>query len=330
MSKHQKVTIKRDNGETVQGIAPIIITASRSTDIPGLYGDWFVNRLQKGYVAWRNPFNGQFQYISFEKTRCIVFWTKNPAPFLKHIKTIERMGIGVLFQVTVNDYEIEKLEMNLPPLQTRISAVVELSQYIGKEKVLWRFDPLILTEEITIGELLKKIERVGDELYRHVGRLTISFLSPYKKVVRNLKSFGVHEITQQDKLMIASGISDLNTSWKLPLFTCAETVDLSKYGIYHGSCVDAVLIANCFHPDSLLKDFLKISITTDLFGNETKKTGAEKDSGQRKECGCCLSKDIGMYNTCSHGCLYCYASASPIKAMHSRLLNSDGEFINVN
>jgi DNA repair photolyase len=329
MSKHQKVTIKRDNGEIVAGIAPVIITASRSTDIPGLYGDWFVNRLQKGYVAWRNPFSGQIQYISFEKTRCIVFWTKNPAPFVKHVKTIERMGIGTLFQVTVNDYEVEKLEMNIPSLQKRIDSVIELSHIIGKEKVLWRFDPLILSEKISICELLKKIARVGDEVYSHVGRLTISFLSPYKKVVRNLKSLGIHEISQMDKLMIASGIGDLNARWNLPLYSCAEPQDLSKYGIYHGSCVDASLIANCFSSDSSLKRFLKINTSVDLFGNEIKKIGLEKDRGQRKECGCCLSKDIGMYDTCSHGCLYCYANASPVKAMHSKLSNSDGEFIKV-
>jgi DNA repair photolyase len=329
MSKHQKVTIKRDNGETVQGIAPVIITASRSTDIPGLYGDWFVNRLQKGYVAWRNPFNGQFQYISFEKARCIVFWTKNPAPFLKHIKTIERMGIGVLFQVTVNDYENEHLEVNLPPLQSRISSVIELSQCLGNKKVLWRFDPLILTEKITINELLKKINGVGNELHRYVGRLTISFLSPYKKVIRNLKSFGVRDITERDKSTLAQGISDQNDRWNLPLFACAETVDLSDYGIYHASCVDASLIASCFDYDLSLKDFLKVSIMTDLSGNEYKRVGAEKDSGQRMGCGCCLSKDIGMYDTCSHGCIYCYANASPLKAMHSKLLNSNGEFIEV-
>jgi hypothetical protein len=101
------------------------------------------------------------------------------------------------------------------------------------------------------------------------------------------------------------------------------------HGIYHGSCVDASLIANCFNSDVSLKDFLKVTTSTDLFGNEIKNVGAEKDGGQRNECGCCLSKDIGMYDTCSHGCLYCYANASPIKAMHSKLLNSDSEFIKV-
>ncbi|HEX2959729.1 MAG TPA: DUF1848 domain-containing protein [Chitinispirillaceae bacterium] len=329
MSKHQKVLLKRDNGEMVEAIAPVIITASRSTDIPGLYGDWFVNRLKKGYVAWRNPFNGQTQYISFEKTRCIVFWTKNPAPFFKYLKTIEKMGIGVLFQVTVNDYEAEHLEVNIPPLQNRMDSIIELSQRIGKEKVLWRFDPLILSEKISISELLKKVAGVGDVVYTHVGRLTISFLSPYKKVLRNLKPFGVYQITEQDKETIASGISDQNRKWNLPLFSCAEPGDLSRFGIYHGSCVDASLIATCYGSDSSLRDFFKISIAIDLFGNEIKKMKVVKDSGQREDCGCCLSKDVGMYDTCSHGCVYCYANASPVKAMHSKLLNPDDELIRV-
>lgn len=308
----------------------MIISASRSTDIPGCYGDWFVNRLKRGYIAWKNPFNGIIQYISFEKTRCIVFWTKNPAPFIKHIESVEKMGIRVLFQVTLNDYKNENLELNLPSLQQRVDSLKKLSSLIGKEKVLWRFDPLILTNKITADSLLGKISSIGNVIHPFVGRLTISFLSPYRKVLRNLKDFSVREISAQDKYAIAMGISRCSQNWDLPVYSCAEPLDLSMYGIAHGSCIDPALIVRCFGDDVAIQNYFRISKTADLIsGKEVVQFESVKDCGQRKGCNCCVSKDIGAYNTCFHGCRYCYANASPIKVMHSKIQNSDGEFITV-
>jgi DNA repair photolyase len=321
--------ITRDNGERVEGIAPVIVSASRSTDIPGCYGEWFVNRLNKGYIVWKNPFNGMKQYVSFEKTRCIVFWTKNPAPFIKHIESIQKMGIGIVFQVTLNDYEDEKLELNLPSLQQRFHSLKTLSSMIGREKVLWRFDPLILTDQISKDVLLKKISSVGTVIHPFVGRLTISFLSLYKKVLRNLDDVSAHEISDQVRLEIARGINGYNQNWKLPLFSCAEPLDLSMYGIFHGSCIDSALIVRCFGDDPLLQTYFRISKSSNLFGKEEVRFESKKDSGQRDGCGCCISKDIGTYDTCFHGCRYCYANTSPEKAMYLKGHAPDDEFINV-
>jgi DNA repair photolyase len=331
MSKNvwKKVSIIRDDGTRVEGIAPIIISASRSTDIPGCYGDWFMNRLRRGYTAWINPFNGTKHFVSFEKVRCIVFWTKNPMPFIKYIDHIHDMGIGVMFQVTVNNYEQEELERNIPQLRNRISSFQLLSEKLGKEKVLWRFDPLILTKSIGCSELIDKIASVGNHLHHYTSRLTISFLTHYKKVVRNLSANGINPIifSDEQKCEVASGIQQLNMKWNLDTVSCAEALELSQFGIRHGSCIDPYLITHCFRNDKYIRELTGISDVPDLFGPQHYSLRSVIDHGQRPQCGCMVSKDIGMYNTCRHGCVYCYANTSPVKVMYSKPEDDTSELI---
>ena len=106
-----KIQIKKSNGETGEAQAPVIISASRSTDIPAFYSDWFFQRLKEGYVRWKNPFNGFPLYVSFEKTQLFVFWSKNPKPMLKHLDILDKKGYNYYFQFTLNDYDEEKLEI---------------------------------------------------------------------------------------------------------------------------------------------------------------------------------------------------------------------------
>ena len=150
MKAWNKKNIINDKGETVEAILPFVISASRSTDIPAFYSRWFMNRLEKGYVTWVNPFNRKEQYVSFEETKIIVFWTKNPQPIIPHLKELDKRGIRYYFQYTLNDYEKENLESNVPKLDIRIKTFIDLSSLIGKEKIIWRFDPLILSTAITI------------------------------------------------------------------------------------------------------------------------------------------------------------------------------------
>ena len=152
----ETIEIITDHGEVRSAIAPIIISASRSTDIPAFYAKWFINRLKAGYCVWYNPFNQQPMYISFAKTKVIVFWTKNPEPMIEFLPELDKRGIHYYFQVTLNDYEKECFEPNVPALQHRIEVFKKLSDKIGKEKVIWRFDPLILTEQLTPRQLLTK------------------------------------------------------------------------------------------------------------------------------------------------------------------------------
>lgn len=137
-----KIYITTENGETVQAFAPMIVSASRSTDIPAFYADWFFNRLKKGYSVWTNPFNGVPSYVSYNKTRFIVFWSKNPRPLLQHLDYLEERNIGCNIQYTLNDYESEGLEKGVPPLAQRIDTFKKLVDKLGVGRVVWRFDPM--------------------------------------------------------------------------------------------------------------------------------------------------------------------------------------------
>ena len=192
----QKVEIVNDDGETVLAQAPIIVSASRSTDIPTFYADWFVERWKAGYVKWKNPFNGVPLYVSFKNTRVVVFWTKNPKPMMKHLDFLDKNVKNYYFQFSLNDYDKEGFEGKVPRLESRIETFKELSNRIGKEKVVWRFDPLLLTNEIDVKELLKRLEKIGDELYKYTNKLVFSFadIGIYKKVESNLNKANIQYI----------------------------------------------------------------------------------------------------------------------------------------
>lgn len=284
--------------------APLIISASRSTDIPAFYADWFFRRFDRGYVRWRNPFSGQDSYVSFGNTRFIVFWSKNPAPLLPYLPMLKERGIGCYIHFTLNDYEAEGLEPNVPPLSQRIETFRRAVEALGRGAVVWRFDPLILIDKINIDTLLEKIAHIANALTGYTEKLVFSFadIESYKKVSRNLRQSGINyrEWDEESMRESAARLSTLNrNNWNLELATCAERIDLSEYGIGHNRCIDPELISRLAPDDEILQNFLY---------------NAKTDTGQRKACGCILSKDIGAYSTCPHGCLYCYANTSPASA----------------
>lgn len=323
MMAWNKVKIDTPHGE-VSGVAPVIISASRATDIPAFYSDWFFERLEAGYLKWINPFNRKAQYVSMADVRVVVFWTKNPAPILLRLDELAKRGINFYFLVTLNDYETEGLEPGLPSLDARIKSFVELSRLIGKERVIWRFDPLLLTASLGPNELLDKIQKVGSQIHRFTEQLVISFadIENYPKVKAKLARNKVlwHPFDEKSIEQIAKGLQCLNTEWDLKIKACAEKYDLSVYGIMPSSCIDAELMKKLFISDSVLMKFLGIPIsdTPNLFPDyESSVPSREqdlnfklKDHGQRSLCGCIVSKDIGQYNTCVHQCRYCYANNS--------------------
>lgn len=322
MTKLGKISITKQNGEVIEAQAPIIISASRSTDIPAFYSDWLIRRMEEGYVKWKNPFNGVPLYVSFNNARLIVFWSKNPKPIIKHLDYIKEKINNYYFQYTLNDYDKENLEPNVPKVQFRIDTFLELSERIGKNKVIWRFDPLILTNTIGVDELLGKIENIGNKLKKHTEKLVFSFtdIKLYKKVQNNLRknSINYHEFNERLMNEFASGLQQLNKGWNFEIGTCAEKIPLDKYGILHNKCIDDDLIKKLFANDDILMNFLGYSnqprpeqaslFTPDLVPNY--QTNKLKDKGQREFCGCIISKDIGEYNTCPHLCEYCYANTS--------------------
>lgn len=297
--KHTTSQLSLPTGEEVLATAPVIVSASRATDIPAFYLDWFMHRFDQGYLKWRNPFSGQSSYVSFCKTKFIVFWSKNPHRLIDHIDSLQRKDIGFYIQYTLNDYA--ELETNLPSLQERIHTFQYLSDKIGKDALIWRFDPMVLTDSISVEDLLRKIQNIADQLHGYTNKLVFSYadISSYKKVERNLKAAGINyqEWTADLMLEFAEKLADMNSKrWKFDLATCAESINLEPIGIAHNSCIDAKLISRLRPNDRVLQNFL---------------TSCSKDKGQRKQCGCILSKDIGTYNTCPHGCVYCYANSNP-------------------
>jgi DNA repair photolyase len=320
MATWKKIQIHTSDG-LKPAVAPVIISASRATDIPAFYGEWLVNRLKAGYVKWLNPFNHVPQYISFAEARVIIFWTKNPAPIMPLLSEFENRNIHYYFTVTLNDYETEGLEPGVPPLEDRIDTFIRLAERLGRSRVIWRFDPFILTGGADVGTLLDKVARIGNRIHNHTEQLTISFadIENYRKVQWKLAKAGIRwrALTEADMVRLAAGLEKLNAHWGLAVKTCGESVDLTAYGIAKGSCVDAGLMVRLFRHDPKLMEFLGIrSEGADLFGEPgTAEAGATdglrwKDAGQRPQCLCAAAKDIGRYDTCPHHCLYCYANTS--------------------
>ena len=215
-------------------LKPVIVSVSRSTDIPAFYSDWFLERVKSGYSVWINPFNQEHYRVSFEDTRMIVFWSKNPKPLLQRLDEIEALGYRqYYFQFTLNDFVAEGLEPNVPSVDERIDTFRRLANRIGKERVIWRFDPLLLTDKITIDVLLDRITKIGRQLKGYTEKLVFSFIdiASYRKVQRNLAGLNCRELSKEDQIRFAQGLSQLNMELSLELATCAEQVDLSAYGI---------------------------------------------------------------------------------------------------
>lgn len=305
-----------ESGESVIAQTPVIVSASRSTDIPTFYSDWFVERWKAGYVKWKNPFNGLSSYVSFQKTRVVVFWTKNPRPIFKHIGFLDEAVKNYYFQFTLNNYDHEEFENKVPRLEARIETFKELSSKIGKDKVVWRFDPLLMTKNLSVQELLMRLDFIGNQLFNFTSKLVFSFadISTYSKVESNMRKENIdyREFTPGTMIEFAEGLKELNSKWNLELATCAEKFDLQKFGIKHNKCIDDDLMVKLFSHDKELMQYLGIeSFEPSLFDDsKIEKKKNLKDKGQREACGCIMSKDIGEYNTCPHECVYCYANTS--------------------
>ena len=333
MTAWQKEEIEVESGEKVSAQMPVIVSASRSTDIPAFYSDWFVERFNggNGYVKWFNPFNNMPLYVGFKRTRIIVFWSKNPRPMLEclpnqkesPLDVIDSSGRNYYFQFTLNDYDAEKIEPRVPPVEERIETFKRLAKRLGRDRVVWRFDPLILSDSLTVAKLLEKVERLGDRIAESTSRLVFSFIdiAAYKKVAANLGRGGIkaREFLPGEMEEIAARIGELAKSWGIKAGTCGEIKDLERFAIEHNRCIDDRLIVKCFSHDKELMKFVGARFVPGdpLFGvpDRWEPGDYRKDKGQRAACGCIMSKDIGEYNTCLHLCHYCYANANNAAAL---------------
>lgn len=347
MASWEKHKLPRENGELVDMQVPILVSASRSTDIPAFYADWFFHRLDvAGYSAWTNPFNGVRSYVSYKNTRFIVFWSKNPRPLLEYLSILERKKIGCYIQYSLNNYEAEGLEKSVPPLDERIDTFKQLVERLGKGHVIWRFDPLVLTDQISIDTLLNKIENIGDQLHGYTEKLVFSFadILSYRKVQSNLKKAQINYIDWSENQMreFAEKLVKLNEKWDYELATCGEKIVLN--GVKKNHCIDDDLIIRLAYHDKVLMDYLGVEVhkpQPSLFKETAEQPpenaiilpdgsylthGDNSDKGQRQFCGCIKSKDIGEYNTCIHGCEYCYATANKELAVANMRSHKENPF----
>lgn len=264
----------------------MILSVSRRTDIPAFYSAWFFNRLKAGFVDVRNPMNiHQVSRIKItpDVVDCIVFWTKNPKNMLDRL--YELKDYKYYFQFTINPYD-KKIESMVPVKAQVIETFKELSQKIGADKVIWRYDPILLTDEITVAYHIKYFEELAKRLQGSTSRCVISFVDLYKKTVTNTKPLNMREPSTDEMKYLATELVRIASLYGIEVLSCAEGIDLDEQGVKHGCCIDPVLIE-------------------EICGY---RIDVKKDKNQRKECGCVESIDIGAYNTCCHACAYCYAN----------------------
>jgi len=264
----------------------MIISASRRTDIPAFYSTWFFNRLKEGFVCVRNPMNPkQVSRIELSKDTidCIVFWTKNPLEMLPKLDLLK--DYNFYFQYTLNPYSND-IEVNLPAFEQRLQTFINLSTKIGKERVVWRYDPIIIARDIDVQFHITMFDEMAKILKDYTNTVIISILDNYKKIKRRLQSIEVRDISAEEVELIATSFKNIADKYNLKILSCAEDIDLRPYGINPGKCIDDQLISK-------------------LLGQEIK---IPKDKNQRAICGCVESIDIGAYNTCLNNCKYCYAN----------------------
>lgn len=272
----------------------MILSVSRRTDIPAFYSNWFFKRLEENFFLVRNPMNThQISKVSLDASviDCIVFWTKNPKPMIDNIDIVEKKyGINSFyFQYTLNAYE-KDLEPHVVSLEERILSFKRLAKRIGKNKVVWRYDPIVLTDKYNLEFHKKAFETLLKELAPYTNRCVISFVDLYDKTKRNMSSIKYLEFTNDIMIELASFFAEKASAYNISVESCSEAINLDAVNVKHTHCIDAKLITEI------------LGVPMDLLNSR------DKDKNQRQECGCVNSIDMGTYNTCKHGCRYCYAN----------------------
>lgn len=267
----------------------MILSVSRRTDVPAFYGEWLINRLREGFVLVRNPVNpkqvGKI-LLSRENIDCIVFWTKNPENFMKYLGELEEYPF--YFQFTLNGYG-KDIEPGMPDKKKELVPLFqELSEKIGNERVIWRYDPVLISKNYPVEWHIDTFESMAAALEGYTKQAVISFLDMYRKISRRMTQEGIRRPTEEEVFQFAQRAGNFAGNHGMTAVTCAEHYDLSGFGIRPSSCIDRGLVEKLIG--------MKISV--------------DKDKNQRPECGCAESIDIGSYDTCPAGCLYCYAGHS--------------------
>lgn len=265
----------------------MIISASRRTDIPAFFPEWMLQRLREEKVwvknRWRSRHYSEVP-LRADQIDGLVFWTKNPKPLMKYLKEIEEMGHAFYFQFTLTSYS-EKIEPNLPSKKELVETFCELSELIGLERMIWRYDPIFFTEEYSLEVHQKAFEEMSASLAGYTQRCVFSFLDVYVSSERRMRKLSYQIPSSDEQIQMAEMIAQTCNKHQISPSSCSEVQSFSNLGIFPSSCIDSSLMAQI----------------------SGKKKRFIKDKNQREKCGCAESVDIGCYDTCRYECIYCYA-----------------------
>ena len=271
-----------------------VISVSRRSDIPAFYTEWFINRIRAGSACYRNPFGGRMCEVSLkpDDVLAFVFWSRNYEPLLPCLPELDDRGYNAYFHFTLTDYG-KPLEPFAPSTEKMIEIFHVLAERYSPQHVLWRFDPIVLSNTLSIDIIVEKFSKLAQQLEGATERCYISFVDLYRKVQKNLipleeQGFQLYDIQQKVKLELLRRVQQIAEEHEITLHACCETDMLQLSGIKQAHCVDPLLLHKLFphkfHP--------------------------LKSAPTREGCGCYASRDIGAYDSCIHGCLYCYANAN--------------------
>jgi len=270
----------------------MILSVSRRTDVPNYYSDWFFNRIKEGFVYVRNPMNvHQVSKIDLspDVVDCIVFWTKNPEPMIDRLDELK--AYKYYFQFTLTGYGRD-IEPGVPHKRDVMIPVFQrLSEKTGREKIIWRYDPVMFTEKYTPEYHFRAFGQIAEALKGYTDKCVISFADIYEKNRKRMDVLKTYSLDSGRLMDFAQRLARIAQENNMETGSCAEKIDLEQCGIKHNCCIDKKLIET-------ITGF---------------RISARKDGRQRSECGCIESTDIGTYNTCKNGCIYCYANGSQEK-----------------
>lgn len=269
----------------------MIINIGQRTDIPAFYSDWFYNRIKQGYVYVRNPYypSKVTKYIlKPDIVDCLCFCTKNPAPMLDRLNEID--NYRQFWFITITPY-LKDIEPYVPHFNEVIESFKRLSNKVGKTCIGWRYDPIFINDRYTVDYHFKVFECMAKELSGYTERCVISFIDLYEKTKNNFPD--VKEVSRDVQTAIVKEFVRIARKYNVKIYTCLENKEFEIYGVNCKGCMSKEVIEEA------------VGIQLDI-----------KTSKVRKGCDCLLGNDIGAYNTCLHGCLYCYANTDK-KTVHN-------------
>jgi DNA repair photolyase len=274
-----------------------IISVSRRTDIPAFFSEWFINRLKDGFAYYKNPFRNEYVYVSLKSADIIgfVFWSKNFSPLLSKLESIEKISKNLFFHFTITGLPND-IEINVPPPSETLKDLIYLAKRYSYKNVVWRFDPICITNRITFQQHLNNFIYCAERLKGYIQNCYISFVHPYARVLKNFKKYTSHSLifnTTQERKYYSSILSQIAEQFGIKIFACCND-DIVSGNIMKGSCINLNTLADVW----LLRNVPKVKIAPTRTG-----------------CACTRSLDIGAYNTCHHGCIYCYANCDKEKAL---------------